>query len=693
MRKNFVLVFGIFVFLLFGTSITESFAQCGNYFKTGYQIPLPDFSDFQVEDWTGDGKADFWKFQLNTNTSTQDIYIYSNNGNGGFDWSNPFITPTTIPVIRQNLDRYELIDFNNDGKKDILFSQGQTTHTIYLNNGNNTFTALATNTFSDESNNPLIQSVGFIDANGDNILDWVRINSIPGQGQSVSYRSGSANGSFGARVHIIFTSGQTSNLIGDFNGDGRKDIGLGGNPARLEVVLNNGSGNFSSVINNLVVRSGSTIMKDFDNDGKEDIIVTYQGGTVDPPYTRYLTFYKSLGNGNFSQTNLPVFQIPGSPEPNATSIVNGDFNGDNLPDILELGKTFYSVHLNNGAGTFSRTDYFKKLGETQDLIFAKFNGDNKTDFFIKSNSSGYLRNIFNERVIVIKYNQCESFGETKRANFDGDSAPDLVTWNSNTGNWRIGLLVATTSVAPASITSFNWGTSGDVPAPGDFDGDGKTDYSVYRGGEGNWYIFLSSSSSWAVARFGSPGDIPVPSDYDGGGKTDIAVFRPSDGNWYIWFSETQQFGAVHFGANGDKPVAADYDGDGKSDIAIYRPSEGNWYYLKSSDSNYSVIHWGISTDKPLPADYDGDGKADLAVYRNGDWYILRSSNNSFNYLHLGTATDFPLPFYQNSDFAELMVYRASNTFWYRFFPGSTSFSGLTFGQSQYTPIYFGLPNN
>ena len=69
-------------------------------------------------------------------------------------------------------------------------------------------------------------------------------------------------------------------------------------------------------------------------------------------------------------------------------------------------------------------------------------------------------------------------------------------------------------------------------------GPGKADSAFWRPSTGEWFILRSEDSSYYSVPFGANGDLPVPGDYDGDGRFDTAVFRPSGSTWYIPVSYT-----------------------------------------------------------------------------------------------------------------------------------------------------------
>ena len=684
--RIFVAAFAVLGVLLFSANLVS--AQCGNYFKTNYSTISKVSRNFvnpvPVDDWNGDGKSDFWIFRTSGTGSGLEVVIYPTKPTGYWDWDNPIIYATTI--LSNNIS-YKAIDMDADGRKDLVayFGGFNGGFQVHRNTGNGSLTPLPA--VNENVPTSYLDPAVLVDINGDNLLDWL-YSATPSDTSELRYRLQNADGSFSSSSTILRSSpangfNGSSRMTGDFNGDGKIDIlyvTTINNAVKYVMIKNLGGGNFE--VGTPVAEPNlheNPVVRDFNNDGKADILSVMSGGII---------IFFGQSNGTFNRT-----QILGMSGP----VFSAELNGDNNLDIIQVNSNSYATYINNGASGFSQTFYQKslvnyQLGSNQ-WVFEDFSGDGKADFYSpRPSNDNYTYNIFSETLLTVRENICQPFGETKQADLDGNASADVVMWNPSSGNWSSKNARWSTAADP-NTRVFNWGlgSHGDVPAPGDFDGDGKTDYSVYRNSTGVWYIFKSSDSAWLTFPFGLTGDIAVPNDYDGGGKTDIAVFRPADGNWYIWFSETQQFQALHFGASGDKPVPADYDGDGKTDVAVFRPSEGNWYYLKSSDGNFAITHWGIETDKPVPADYDGDGRADLTVYRGGTWWILRSSNNSSVAIGWGTASDIPVPVYRNSVSADMTFYRPSNNSWHSF--DFRNFSGFALGGNQDVPVYFGLPNN
>jgi hypothetical protein len=120
---------------------------------------------------------------------------------------------------------------------------------------------------------------------------------------------------------------------------------------------------------------------------------------------------------------------------------------------------------------------------------------------------------------------------------------------------------------------------------------------VWRPSEANWYIIPSSTlDSPYREQWGNTGDVPVPGDYDGDGYQDLAVWTPSTGNWNALMSSSSNSSFLQqWGLPGDVPVVGDYDADGLTDFVVWRPTNQSAYLLVSSQQpNFSVNPLGLA---------------------------------------------------------------------------------------------------
>ena len=574
-------------------------------------------------------------------------------------------------------------------------------------------------------------NVAVADLNNDTKLDLAVTNQVS---NDVSILLGNGDGSFGSQSLVGAGSSPYSIVAGKFNADNNWDLAVTNSGSNnVSILLGNGNGTFSSATNFFVGSSPLSIATgDFNNDSKADLAVANFGGFFSG------TVSILLGTGTGSFTNGTSVRTRTQPSFVTVARLNADTNDDLV--VANFGSDSVSTYFGSGTGAFQlQQNIATGAGPVSveladfgadgilDMAVANYNADTVTRCtgassggftgcspftpgganpisvtaadFVGSGTKTVATALSGSNLVSVFLAGTVAVGQSPNAvetgDFNGDTKPDLVSVNF--GSNDVSVLINSCSSARGNVFDYNgdrrtdysvfrpstaayyiqsisssgiarvFGRPADKLVPADYNGDRLTDFAVWRPANGLWFITDRLARPIYFIQFGLPTDIPVPADYDGDGKADIAVWRPSEGNWYIRRSTDNALQVNTFGMSGDKPAPADFDGDGKDDLAVFRPSTGDWYILKSSDGNFIITHFGASEDLTVPGDYDGDGKADIAVWRpsNGAWYILKSSDGGFIATSWGTAGDLPVVGdYEGDGKFDFAVWRPSDNIWY-----------------------------
>jgi WD40 repeat protein len=246
--------------------------------KKGERLPAPKINPF---DWNEDGKKD-----ILTGSKSGQVYAYINKGTN----QEP-IFDNALEIFNVKVEDGEsapyVIDWNSDGKKDILAGSAPGEVSVFINRGDNLHPIFEKEKKLNDGGLDVgdYSSPAVVDWNGDGKKDFVVGNK---NGKVFVFINFINNKSPIFQKDGIETSikvsGYARPFIVDWNNDGKFDVVSGSSDGKVYIFVNEGDGKnpkFSKLqtvqVNNKELKlpnSTSVIALDWDDDGKTDLLVS-----------------------------------------------------------------------------------------------------------------------------------------------------------------------------------------------------------------------------------------------------------------------------------------------------------------------------------------------------------------------------------------------------------------------------------
>lgn len=186
---------------------------------------------------------------------------------------------------------------------------------------------------------------------------------------------------------------------------------------------------------------------------------------------------------------------------------------------------------------------------------------------------------------------------------DGDDTIGVVGYNGTFAMWQL----RNTNTAGAPDVTYQFGLFNDQMVPGNVGCFGRDVPMVYRNGA--WYIRRPNGTTDS-RFFGNSSHLAVTGYAGYSGCDQLALFNNGSWKWrYHW--EYQQDWEWSYGMAGDIPLLGDWNGDGLDTWGVYRPSTSQWFLNDDYNDNVAdyVFYYGAPGygHRPIVGDWDGNG--------------------------------------------------------------------------------------